>query len=296
MQNVIKLTVRRFAAPVLGAFNLLGRRERHVFADSAPNNQATVDIFKGQWITAFPSELGVTAGSVNHFDPAVDSRVPWVIEQIPGGLRGCRVLELGPFEGYQTALLEWSGTHPVVSIEGSQTAYLKCLIVKEMLGLKSNFLYGDVLRFLESSTEHFDIVWASGILYHQTDPIGLLERVAPHTDRIFLHTHCVDPQRTVHGPADERLDSKRDVRQSWRGHEFHLHCYRYVDDFSTRGFAGGPREFSMWMERADIETVLTELGFVDIRYGVLDVDSPAGSAFFLLASRVERLSFRTLDP
>ena len=285
VRNLIKLTIRRLAAPVLGAFQLRGRRERHVFADRAPNAQATVDIFKGQWITAFPPELGVTAGAVNHFDASIDPRVSWVAAQIPGGLTGLSVLELGPFEGYQTALLEWGGANPVIAVEGSQTAYLKCLIVKELLGLHSSFLYGDVLKYLESNTEKFDIVWASGILYHQTDPIGLLEKIAPHTDRIFLHTHCIDPDRKVRGAADERLDPKGDVQQLWRGRNFHLHCYRYVDDFATKGFAGGPQKFALWMERTDIETVLTELGFTDINYGVIDVDSPAGAAFFLLASR-----------
>ena len=281
----IKLTARRIAAPVLGALGLHGRRERHVFADRAPNPQDTVDIFQGQWITAFPPELGVSAGAVNHFDPTVDPRVPWVAEQLSGGLQGRSVLELGPFEGYQTALLERSGAQPIIAVEGSQTAYLKCLVVKELLNLKASFLYGDVLRFLDSTTEHFDVVWASGILYHQTDPLGLLERIAPRTDRIFLHTHCIDPERTVHGPADRRLDPTGDVHQTWRGRDVHLHRYRYVDDFATKGFAGGPRRYALWMERADIEYALTELGFTNIRYGVIDINGPAGSAFFCLASR-----------
>ena len=38
---------------------------------------------------------------------------------------------------------------------------------------------------------------------------------------------------------------------------------------------------------SSIKPVLTELGFSDIEYGVLDVNGPAGSAFFLLASRPE---------
>lgn len=159
------------------------------------------------------------------------------------------------------------------------------VIAKELLGPHANFTYGDIIKYLESNAEHFDVVWASGILYHQTDPVRLLECIAPHTDRIFLHTHCIDPERTARGPADERFDSRGDVRQSWRGHDFHLHCYRYVDDFATKGFAGGPRKFAYWMERSDIETVLTELGFADIVYGVLDPNGPAGAAFFLLASR-----------
>jgi len=53
----------------------------HPFAVAGPSAQQTVDIFKDQWITAFPDELGVDAGWVNHFDPEVDARVPWLADQ-----------------------------------------------------------------------------------------------------------------------------------------------------------------------------------------------------------------------
>ena len=243
MENPVKRAVRRAAAPVLGALHLRGRRVRHVFADRAPNAQDTVDIFRGQWVTAFPPERGVQAGPVNHFDPDVDPRVPWVAEQVPGGLTGRSVLELGPFEGYQTAVLEWRGADPILAVEGSQTAFLKCLVVKELLGLHARFVYGDVLGFLEETTDRYDIVWATGILYHQTDPVGLLERIGPRTDRIFLHPHCIDPGRTAHGPADDRLDPSGDVRQPWHGRDLHLHCYRSGREASRKKAA--PAGFSM---------------------------------------------------
>jgi len=285
VENVVKRAARRAAAPVLGALHLRGRREKHVFADRAPDPQTAVDIFAGQWITAFPPELGVTAGTVNHFDPAVDSRVPWVAAQLGDGLRGRSVLELGPFEGYQTALIEGEGAVSVLAVEGSETAYLKCLIVKELLGLKARFLYGDVLKYLAESSDRFDVVWTSGILYHQTDPVGLLERVAARTDRVFLHTHYVDPDRSTSSSADARFDPKGDVSVDWHGRQLRLHCYRYVDDGTTKGFAGGPRDHALWMERDDIEFVLRELGLSEITYGVVDPGNPAGAAMFLLAVR-----------
>jgi hypothetical protein len=285
VENAMKRAARRTAAPILGALQLRGRREKHVFAESAPDPQAAIDIFAGQWITAFPPELGVRAGSVNHFDPEVDPRVPWVASQLTGGLTGMSVLELGPFEAYQTALIEAQGAASVLAVEGSQTAYLKCLVVKELLALKARFLYGDVLKYLASSSERFDIVWASGILYHQTDPVGLLERVAARTDRVFLHTHYIDPDRTSTSLADERFDPKGDVVVSWRGQDLRLHCYRYVDDWATKGFAGGPRDHALWMERDDLEFVLRELGLTEITFGVIDRENPAGAAMFLLAAR-----------
>lgn len=285
MDSSVNRALRRTAAPVLRTLGLKGRRGRHVFATGAPNAQATVDIFRGQWITAFPAELGVLAGPVNHFDPQVDPRVPWVVEQLPDGLVGLSVLELGPFEAYMTAMLESAGAASVLAVEASQTAYLKCLVVKELLGLRARFLYGDMLAYLDERAEAFDLVWASGILYHQADPIGLLEAIAAHTDRVFLHTHCIDPERVVETPADRRLVPQRDVQVTWHGRAIRLHRYEYVDDTGIKGFAGGPRPYANWMQRDDIEFVLTELGLDDVRYGVVDPQNPGGAAMFLLASR-----------
>ena len=285
MDPSVDRALRKTAAPILRTLGLKGRRDPHVFTTAAPSPQAAVDIFAGEWITAFPAELGVTAGPVNHFDPAVDPRVPWVAEQLPHGLTGMSVLELGPFEAYQTALLEAAGAASVVAVEASQTAYLKCLIVKELLGLRAQFLYGDMLAFLDQCTDHFDIVWASGILYHQADPLGLLERIAERTDRVFLHTHCINPQRTVQTPADRRLVPQRDRVVTWHDRAIRLHRYEYVDDTGIKGFAGGPRPYANWLAKDDIEFVLAELGLSRIAYGVDDPQNPGGAAFFLLASR-----------
>ncbi len=62
----------------------------------------------------------------------------------------------------------------------------------------------------------------------------------------------------------------------WHGRRIRLHCYDYAVDTTTNGFAGGPRPYALWMERDDIEFVLTELGLGDISYGVVDPGNPAG--------------------
>lgn len=257
----------------------------HEFAAQAPSAQQTVDIFAGQWITAFPTDLGVSAGWVNHFDPDVDNRVPWADSVIPGGIAGRRVLELGPFEGYHTASLEWAGAASVTSVEASRTAYLKCLVVKELLDLRARLLFGDVLAYLESTDERFDIVWASGILYHQGEPIRFLERAAEHGDTLFLHTHYFDAERVSAMPAAARFRPALDETVTWHGREIRLHRYEYESDTAQGNFAGGPRSYACWLELPDIEFILTELGLSQITYGVKDPANPAGPGFFLVASR-----------
>ena len=269
-----------------GARRRLGTTSaQHAFATRAPSAQQAIDLFAGQWITAFPQELGLNAGWVNHFDPQVDTRVPWACGVIPGGVAGRTVLELGPFEGYHSAALEQAGAATVVAVEASSTAYLKCLVVKEVLGLNARYLYGDVPAFLAQSDEQFDVVWASGILYHQAEPITFLELAARHGDHLFLHTHYWDAARCAQIGTADRFDPARDVTVDWHGRSIRLHHYNSGSDTTTGTFAGGPRPFARWMSKDDLEFVLRELGLTQITYGVDDPANPAGPGCFLVASR-----------
>jgi hypothetical protein len=258
---------------------------RHDFAAAAPSPQQTVDIFANQWISAFPNDLGVTAGWINHFDPEVDTRVPWAGTAIPGGFAGKSILELGPFEGYHTASLEWAGAASVTSVEASRTAYLKCLVVKELLGLNAKLLYGDVNAYLASTADRFDIGWASGILYHQVDPIGFLEGIAAHADTLFLHSHFFDSEALPGMAGKDRFRPQLDELRSWHGRDICLHRYEYEHDTSQGTFAGGPNSYANWLELPDIEFILQELGIGTLTYGILDRVNPNGPGFFLIATR-----------
>lgn len=255
------------------------------FAAQAPSAQQLVDIFAGQWITAFPDELGVTAGWVNHFDPAVDQRVFWADTSIEGGILGKRILELGPFEGYHTATFETLGAASVTSVEGSRIAYLKCLVVKELLGLRASIRYGDVNAFLAENTTRYDLVWASGILYHQADPVGFLEAAASAGDRLFLHTHYYDAEQTATMVTADRFRPELDEVVEWHGRTIRGHRYEYTTDTALGTFAGGPRAYAQWLELPDIEFILRELGFTSIEYGIVDPGNPSGPGCYLLATR-----------
>src|SRR4051812_20493353 len=92
-----------------------------------PTNQNAIDLIDG-WVSQLPPEVGVNAGHAVLFH---DPRTVWALERL-GSVAGQTVLELGPLEGGHTYMLHQGGAR-VLAIEANKRAYLKCLIVKELL-------------------------------------------------------------------------------------------------------------------------------------------------------------------
>ena len=88
-----------------------------------------------------------------------DVRIEWAVPQ-HGGVGGKRVLELGPLDGAHTYMLERFDSAEVVAVEANTHAYLRCLIVKELLEIRrARFLLGDFVEYLRATRDKFD-VWA----------------------------------------------------------------------------------------------------------------------------------------
>ncbi|MEO7370433.1 MAG: methyltransferase domain-containing protein [Ilumatobacteraceae bacterium] len=162
-----------------------------------PSAQLAVDLFKGEWTTFLSQHLSVQAGNVPLM---IDPRIDWVIQQA-GGVDRRDVLELGPLEAAHTYMLEQAGAS-VTAIESNTHAYLRCLIVKELLNLRnSSFLLGDFVPYMESTDRFFDLVVASGVLYHSPDPVRMLTALARVTDRVAIWTHYYDPPLMEQTPS-----------------------------------------------------------------------------------------------
>jgi len=285
------------------------------YCEQAPSNQTIVDIFKDKWYSAFPDELGVVAGQVRHFDYRVEPRVKWAESVIPGGLKGRSVLELGPFEAYNTWMLDQFGASPILAIEANNLSYLKCLIVKELTGLKARFLHGDFLQYLEKCADHYDIVWASGVLYHQMDPLRLLDLITSVTNRIFIHTHYYDETVMAAYPGIAApFVKEKNVEKECDGYKAIHHYYSYRPPvpppetliqkgktlikkqigkvrerpFEKGGvFSGGPKEYSYWLEQKDIYGFLKKRGFVISALAIDHKTNPNGPAMVFYTERKE---------
>lgn len=278
---------RATAGRALRAAGLRKPLEQHeptfldLHAKTAPSTQLAVDIFAGDWSSHLPNKLGVVSGSARLFE---DPRIAAVIDWYGPGIVGARVLELGPLEGGHTAMLDQAGAE-VLAIESNSQAFLKCLVVKELLDLRrSRFVRGDFTEYLRGRDHTFDLLLASGVLYHMVDPVGLLELLASASDHLAIWTHYYReelvralPTSNQFGPASEPYVFA-DAR-------YVLHPRQYHEAVGWSGFCGGTETYAQWMERDDINDCLTRLGFTDIEVAFDQPEHPNGPSILLMARR-----------
>lgn len=208
-----------------------------------PSHQNAVNLVPG-WSSHFPPHLRLTAGRLPLFD---DSRIAWAIGRF-GDLNGRSVLELGPLEAAHTSMLVKAGAR-VQAVESNPLAFLKCLITKEILQLDgARFHLGDFVEWLERREERYDLIVASGVLYHMRDPLRLLRAIAKRTDALYLWTVAV-----MDDAAPSRTEKSGPVT---------VRFYRRRYGPKDVQFCGGPNADPVWMHRDDILSVLGHLGFV----------------------------------
>lgn len=241
-----------------------------------------MDIFRGEWASKLPPPLeSATHASTELFD---DPRVSWVIERL-GGVEDMRVLELGPLECGHTYMLQRRGAREIVAVEAHQRAYLRCLVVKELLGLdRARLVHGDFVGYLKQTDDRFDLCFASGVLYHMTNPVELLGLIAEASPRAFIWTHYHDPAGARHSRRFRRraMGARRASRD---GFEHVLHRRRYGYSLFSAGFCGGGARVTNWLSREDLMGALRHYGFSRIEVAFDQVDHPNGPALALLAER-----------
>lgn len=255
------------------------------FVKLGPTPQNALDIFKGEWSSSLPGSSSVLqAGKIPLFE---DSRILWSVEQVGGTIEGKKVLELGPLEAGHSYMMETLGAASITAIESNTRAYLKCLIIKELLGLKrSQFLCGDFVEYLRTNPEKFDICLASGVLYHMVDPAELIFLISQVSDVVFMWTHYYSPEMFQACPYLSPKFSSG-VSAEYRGFKHTLYRQEYQNALSidNPGFCGGNNSFSNWMNKEDLCLCLEYFGFRDIAISFEVPDHPHGSCFCVVAKK-----------
>ena len=250
------------------------------YVTGAPDPRYLVDIFAGEWSSRLPPPFdALPAGPLPVFE---DPRVAWAIAAL-GGVEGRQVLEVGPLEGAHTWMLERAGAARVIAVEANARALLRCLIVKELVGLpRTTFLLGDALAYLDASPPPFDAALAVGVLYHMTRPGAFLRALAAAAPRIFVWTAYYDPLHPPNGSAG----TVTEVSPSDDGGFPHtLYRVDYAREGGGRVFCGGTSAHANWMTRDDILGCVRHAGLTDIEIAFDEPQNAYGASFGFVARR-----------
>lgn len=248
------------------------------YVDHAPSEQSALAIFEGEWASLIPGYQ--SGGWAALFQ---DDRIEWLGNQC-NGFAGKKILELGPLEGGHTYMLWKAGAESIVSIESNKKAYLKCLLTKELLGYHAKFLLGDFTKYLQTTDDRFDFLLASGVLYHMTDPINVLQNMARVSSSIGIWTHYFDAQVIKANPALERKFDFEPKLVTWHGRAIPTYQQHYLEALAWGGFCGGSVPVSCWLEKHDLIGVLQQLGY-SVTLGADTPDHPNGPAILLYAAK-----------
>lgn len=254
------------------------------YIDKMPSIQNIVDVFADKWISSFPPNAPCkSGGNIPLFQ---DPRIAWLIQRLGGSLKGKSVAELGPFEGGHTYMLAQADAKRIVGIEGNTLNLLKTLVVKDIFKLdKLELLCGELEKWLASKPEKFDLLVASGVLYHFNDPLMALRNMALMSDNIFIWTHFVHKDLMQAGDSRLAPFTGETTQRTVDGYTATYHKRSYHGSQNGATFCGGILSDSVWMTHNDIVYAFHHWGFL-VEEVMLTADHPNGPCSCFFASKI----------
>lgn len=195
---------------------------------------------------------------------AADARFDLVVEACGGSLDGRTTVDLGCLEGGFTLAFAQHGARHALGIEARELSVRRCELARDLLGVtNSEFVRADIKEELERR-EPFDVVFATGILYHVSDPAAVLVAMRAACSQVALiDTHVAHPQEPTHNCSGEV------VRESG-GHTYRGRMYpEYAptaDDVEREGrlWAAWSDADAFWPYEDELVAMITRAGFATV--------------------------------
>jgi len=144
-------------------------------------------------------------------------------------------------------------------------------------------MLGDFVNYLRNNN-HFDLVVASGVLYHLVNPVEAIALMSKVTERLYIWSHYYDEGKVrAHPLLAHHFQSSSPANYEGFGHT--LHRQHYQTRLGNPAFNGGSQYYSHWLSREDLIGALNFFGFKKIRTHFDHADESIGPSISLMAER-----------
>ena len=252
---------------------------RDSYETRMPTKQNIFDRFKGNFATNFP---GVDTGGTVPL--TMDPKIDWCHEMF--NLENKKILECGPLELGHSYMMNRFGCKEITAVENNWYCYLKCLAVKDSFKLNNiELLFGDVIEYLKKTTNKFDFVLCSGILYHLPNPIELILLISLVTKKVFIWTHIYDEKSTT-----MKIQNINGTQIEYDGEVYSGGRQTYKDGGNSAlesVYCGGKFKISFWISEEGLYKALKKYGFNNIQKNekLCDLNHKFGPCISICASK-----------
>lgn len=149
---------------------------------------------------------------------------------------------------------------------------------------RAEFMLGDFVEYLRGCEDRYDLVVASGVLYHMSEPADLLMLLGRVAERMLLWTHYYDAEIIGSRPDLARKFGPLETGTAG-GVPYQVAQQNYLEALEWKGFCGGSRPNSRWMTRDSILGILKGLGYTRLEINFEHLEHPNGPAFAVYAER-----------
>ena len=191
-------------------------------------------------------------------------------------LAGKRVIEFGPFDGYQTAGLVHKGVGKLTCIEARPENATKVETIAKVMGWQHVEVRMDDFHNANATTHgRYELVVAHGVYYHSIAPFLFLENIRSLGDTVFLGGFC----------ATDELPASPYVELSYEGKTYRAKQYREATNHTA-----GVNRFGYYFAPEDLIRFFTERGDKVEVLSEQAMEKYAGKYLRILATRNRALS------